>query len=121
MKFPKRGEIWLVSLDPTKGREIKKTRPCLVISRDEYNRLADILTIVPITSGKAFYPAWEVEIKEKSGLQHISHLLIPQIRIASKERFQKRIGAIENSQWLEIEEKLLFYLDVGKFFQESPF
>ncbi len=108
--IPKRGEIWLVSLDPTKGSEIKKTRPCLVLSRDEFNQKAATVTIIPITSGNARYHMWEVEIGVGLGVTTLSHLLIPQIRVASKERLKKRLGKINTDKIDEVEEKLLFYL-----------
>lgn len=50
----KRGEIYLVSLDPTMGHEQKGTRPVLVISEDRFNRLTRLPIILPITSGGAF-------------------------------------------------------------------
>lgn len=110
MYFPRRGEIWWISLDPTKGSEIKKTRPCVILSRDEYNRAASTVTIIPITSGRAKYPAWEVELGLSFGLNVLSHLVLPQIRIASKERLKKKIGKITGAHFGEIQEKLLFYL-----------
>jgi mRNA interferase MazF len=117
--FPQRGEIWWISLDPTRGSEIKKTRPCLVISRDEYNRSSGTATVIPVTSGKVQYPAWEIEVGKSIGLDEISHLVLPQIRIAAKERFKKRIGKITQSDFHEIEEKLLFYLGFDSFFGEQ--
>lgn len=116
--FPKRGEIWWISLDPTRGSEIKKTRPCLVLSRDEYNRFSNTVTVIPITSGAVRYPTWEVEIAKIFGLKNISHLVLPQIRVAAKERFKKKMGKITAQQFHEIEEKLLFYLGFDHLFGE---
>lgn len=118
-KVPKRGEIWWVDLDPTKGSEIKKTRPCLVISRDEYNENANTVTIIPFSSGEARYPAWQVEVEKSSGLDAISHLLLPQIRVAAKERLRRRIGKITASHFSEIAEKLLFYLGFDGFLKNQ--
>lgn len=50
MKFPRRDEIWLVSLDPTQGSEIRKTRPGLVVSPNEANEYLRTLIIAPMTS-----------------------------------------------------------------------
>lgn len=119
MKIPQRGEIWIVALDPTKGSEIKKTRPCLVISRNEHNQKANTITIIPCSSGPVKYRAWEVELDKNSGLEDVSHLLIPQIRIAAKERLKRKIGYIPFSKWAEIEEKLMFYLGFDKFLTSS--
>lgn len=119
MKIPQRGEIWIVALDSTKGSEIKKTRPCLVISRNEHNQKANTITVIPCSSGPAKYRAWEVELDKKSGLEDISHLLIPQIRIAAKERLKRKIGYMPFSKWVEIEEKLMFYLGFDKILTPS--
>lgn len=117
--IPQRGEIWWVSLDPTKGSEIKKTRPCLVISRDSYNRAASTVTIIPLASGASRYSAWEVEVGPVTGVADLSHLVLPQIRVASKERFKKNVGKILPSYMAEIQKKLLFYLGFDDLFQGS--
>lgn len=109
---PKRGDIWLVSLDPTQGSEVKKTRPCLVLSRDEFNKKAGTVTIIPITSGPSRYTMWEVDLDKKSGLVESSHIVIPQIRVAAKERLKKYLGKITGEKLGEVEDKLLFYLGI---------
>ncbi len=48
---PQRGDVWLVGLDPVIGREIRKTRPCLVVSPDELNRTLTTVLIAPLTTG----------------------------------------------------------------------
>ena len=53
---PLQDEIWLVSLDPTKGSEMRKTRPCLMISPDEMNRHLRTLLIAPMTTAERPYP-----------------------------------------------------------------
>ena len=50
MDFPKRGQIWFVSLDPVVGHEIGKKRPALVVSNDRNNQFAETVTVLPITS-----------------------------------------------------------------------
>lgn len=50
----KRGDIWLVSLDPTAGHEQQGTRPVLIVSPDEFNRVIGVPVVVPVTSGGAF-------------------------------------------------------------------
>jgi len=60
-KFPRRGEIYWVNLDPTIGSETKKLRPCLIVSNDLGNELSKMVMIAPITSKiKNVYP-FEVE------------------------------------------------------------
>jgi mRNA interferase ChpB len=50
----KRGEIWLFALDPTAGHEHQRTRPVLIVSPDEFNRVIGVPVVLPITSGDAF-------------------------------------------------------------------
>ena len=52
--YPRRGEIYLTALDPTLGREIQKTRPCLIIQAEISNRLSDLTIVAPITSSVRF-------------------------------------------------------------------
>lgn len=87
----KRGEIWLVRLDPTVGSEIQKTRPCLVISPDEFNRKLTTFMVVPLTSGS--HPArfrTPIRFREKDGL-----VLNEQIRTVARQRFVTRLGKAE--------------------------
>lgn len=100
----------MIALDPTKGSEIKKTRPCLVISRTDYNQKANTVTIIPCSSGSVKYPTWEVELDEASGLDNVSRLLLNQVRVAAKERLKKRMGKMPPAKWRELQEKLMFYL-----------
>jgi mRNA interferase MazF len=85
-----RGEVWLAALDPTVGREIQKTRPCLIVSPDSMNRFLGTVTAVPLTSGSR--PAGfrvPVVFKTTSGL-----LLCDQLRTLDKARLMKRLGAV---------------------------
>ncbi len=80
-----RGEIWLFDPDPTKGKEQKKPRPCLILSVDMYNNgPADHLIILPLTTKKKSIPS-HIEIKI-SGLKEVSYIMCDQIRCISKER-----------------------------------
>ena len=103
-----RGDIWLVNLDPTLGSEINKTRPAVVFSRNDYNRVAETVTIIPISSGH-FIPAFHVNVGD---LKKKSHAVIPQIRVASKKRLFKKIGTVAEREMGEISQKLGFYLDL---------
>lgn len=51
MVKPRRGEVWLVNLDPTMGSEIQKTRPCIVVSPPEINENLPVMLMAPLTSG----------------------------------------------------------------------
>ena len=86
----KRGEIWLVNLDPTIGSEIKKTRPCVVISPPEMHDHLRTVMIAPMTTGS--HPApFRIAVRHggKSGL-----ILLDQIRSVDKARLVKRSGTL---------------------------
>lgn len=119
MEIPQRGEIWMIALDPTKGSEIKKTRPCLIVSRTDYNQKANTITVIPCSSGPVKYLSWEVELDETSGLDNVSRLLLPQVRVAAKERLRKKMGQIPVVKWHEVQEKLMFYLGFDSGFTQS--
>jgi mRNA interferase MazF len=94
--FPRRGELYWVSLDPTIGSEIAKTRPCLVISNDIGNRYSDRVTIAPITASglSRIYP-YEVLVKAgEGGLDRDSKVVLDNIRSVDKRRLGRRIGAL---------------------------
>lgn len=80
-----RGEVWFFDPDPTRGREQKKPRPCLVLSVDVYNNgPADLLIILPMTTKKKSIPS-HIEVK-LSGQNDVSYIMCDQIRCISKER-----------------------------------
>ena len=86
MDFPKRGEIWLVSLEPIVGHEIGKTRPALVISNDRNNQFAETITVLPITSKtEKIYPFETFISKEDTKLPKDSKVKSNQIRTIDKK------------------------------------
>ena len=93
------GEIWLVRLDPTEGAEIKKTRPCLIVSRDKINEKLNPVTIVPFSSGITDKSILLINTpaSKMNGLKTDSHLVLPQIRTIAKHRCMKRFGVLEKS------------------------
>lgn len=87
----RRGEIWITQLDPTIGREIQKTRPCIVISPDSMNRFLDTLTVMPMTSGSKAAPfRVPVNFGERDGF-----LLLEQTRSVDRYRLQKKVGELD--------------------------
>jgi mRNA interferase MazF len=86
----KRGEIWLVNLDPRVGSEIRKTRPCVVISPAEMHDHLRTAIVAPMTTGSRPAP-FRIAVRHagKQGL-----ILLDQIRAVDKVRLVKRIGAI---------------------------
>jgi mRNA interferase MazF len=89
----KRGEIWLANLDPTVGSEIRKTRPCVVISPPDMHDHLRTAIIAPMTT-KAFSARFRVPVahKGRKGL-----ILLDQIRAVDKSRLLKRIGVADPS------------------------
>ncbi len=83
-----RGEIWLINLDPTIGSEIKKTRPCVVVSPQELNDHLRTVIVAPMTS-KGRSAAFRIPIAHdgKKGL-----ILLDQIRAVDKARLVKKVG-----------------------------
>lgn len=102
---PKRGEIWLVSFDPTLGAEIKKTRPAVVISSDSVGRLP-IKLVAPITDWKPYYAAnlWHVRLDPDTanGLVKASAVDALQLRGMDERRFLRKLGQITADQLEEI-------------------
>jgi mRNA interferase MazF len=86
-----RFDVYLIRLDPTEGREIRKTRPCLIISPDEMNQHIDTVIIAPMTTKGRLYPTRvPVRFKGKSG-----QIVLDQIRTVDKSRLVKRLGKID--------------------------
>ena len=86
----KRFEVYLVSLDPTMGSEIRKTRPCLVISPDEMNRYIATVIVAPMTTKGRDYPTRvSCSFKGKRG-----QVVLDQIRTVDKSRLVQKLGVI---------------------------
>jgi len=93
----KRFDVWLVDLNPTKGREINKTRPCVVISPNEMSALSTVLMAPMTTKGFEFPCRIKCRFKSKSGL-----ILLDQIRAVDKSRLVKRLGTISAKTQVEL-------------------
>ena len=94
----KRFDVYLVNLDPTVGSEIKKTRPCLVVSPDEMNRNIRTLIIAPMTSANKDYPTRVSCIFRKKQGQ----IVLDQIRTIDKTRLIKKLGTIDSRAQLDV-------------------
>jgi len=88
-----RFEVYVVHLDPTKGHEIRKTRPCVVISPDEMNRHIETVIVAPMTTGGHAYPTRvPVRFRRKRG-----QVVLDQIRTVDKTRLVQRLGRIDDA------------------------
>lgn len=86
----KRGDIWLAALDPTVGRQIRKTRPCVIISPPEMHDHLRTAIVAPMTTGSRPAPfRVPVKFQGTSGL-----ILLDQIRTLDQQRLVKRQGAV---------------------------
>lgn len=83
-------DVYLVNLDPTIGSEIKKTRPCVIISPNEMNQNISTIIIAPLTSTKRSYPTRiNCQVQGKDG-----QIVLDQIRTVDKKRLIKKIDTI---------------------------
>jgi mRNA interferase MazF len=86
----KRFDVFLVTLDPTIGGEIKKTRPCLVVSPDEMNRHIRTVIIAPMTTKGTSYPTRvSLKFKGKQG-----QIVLDQLRAVDKTRLVRKLGTV---------------------------
>lgn len=104
----KRGEIWWVNLDPTVGSEIKKRRPCVIVSNDASNRAQTRVQVAPMTSAtpSRVYP-WEARVSLNG---KASKALADQIRTVSKARLVSAAGAAGAAEMSALEDALRFQL-----------
>ena len=102
---PRRGEIWLVDLDPIRGHEQAGRRPALVLSEDMYNAgPSDLIVVLALTTRLRGLPTQVTVSPSETGLASNSAVLCDQIRTISKERLGRRAGAIPPSKLARIEE-----------------
>jgi mRNA interferase MazF len=87
---PSRGDVYLVSLNPTEGREIRKTRPCVIVSPDELNTNLSTFVVAPMTTGGHAYPfRIACRFEKKDGF-----IVLDQIRAVDRLRLMKRLGRL---------------------------
>jgi mRNA interferase MazF len=88
----RRGDVYFVNLNPTRGREIRKVRPCVIVSPDELNTHLRTFIVAPLTSGKHAYPfRVPCRFQGKSG-----YIILDQIRTVDRERLTRRMGRLSS-------------------------
>lgn len=103
--FPRRGEVWLADLSPTRGHEQRRTRPVLVLSVDTFNAgPAELASVLPITSTIRSIPSHLVVRPPEGGLDAPSAILCDQIRTIARERLVRRRGVIAARTLTRVEE-----------------
>ena len=85
-----RGDIYLVQLDPTRGSELRKARPCLVVSPDELNEHLRTVIVAPMTTGGQAYP-WRVSCRFQGRNGFVA---TDQLRTVDVERLARRLGRL---------------------------
>src|SRR5580698_4266227 len=104
-----RGEIWWVNLDPALGREIKKRRPCVVLSANEVNRLRATPVVIPLSSSPEAAPPIILSVPS-AGRDSVA--VVDQIRAVDRKRFVNRAGILADADLrnLEMAAKQVFQL-----------
>jgi mRNA interferase MazF len=89
----RRGDVFLISLDPARGGEIQKTRPCVIVSPDELNTYLRTFIVAPLTTGGHPYPfRVPCRFENRSG-----YVVIDQIRVVDRERLVRRLAKLSPS------------------------
>ena len=94
----KRGDIWLVNLDPMVGSEIQKSRPCVVVSPEELNAHLRTVIVAPMTS-KGFFAPFRVPVTH-AGSKGL--IVLDQLRTVDKVRLVKRQGAVSSKTLISV-------------------
>ena len=109
------GEIWMIDLNPTRGDEIQKIRPAVIVNDDLVGTLA-LKIIVPVTDWKGHYAKvdWmaRLEPNRENGLLKTSAADAFQIRSVSQTRFVRRLGNVSEADFLAIKKAIAFVFDL---------
>jgi mRNA interferase MazF len=109
---PTRGDVWLVSLDPTIGHEVRKTRPAVVVSSNIYNRYNWLVVVMPLTSHETAEYDQVLVRPPEGGVTSASVTLPDQIRAVDRHRLVKRLGRVEQGTIAAIDRSLRIVLDL---------
>ncbi|MFP4030878.1 MAG: type II toxin-antitoxin system PemK/MazF family toxin [Desulfococcaceae bacterium] len=94
----KRFDVHQVELDPTRGSEIRKSRPCVILSPDEMNRHIRTVIVAPMTSRQKAYPSRvRVRFQNKAG-----QVVLDQIRTVDKSRLVRKMGTLTDSEAAQV-------------------
>jgi len=100
---PRRDEVWLIALDPSKGSEIKKTRPCVVVSPDDMNEPLQTVLVAPMTTTLRSYPTRvNLNFRRKAG-----QVALDQLREVDRQRLVRKLGAITDKTAQEVSSVLV--------------
>jgi mRNA interferase MazF len=108
----KRGDVFLGNFDPTVGAEIKKTRPCVIVSNDIANELSPLVTVIPLTSQKLdrIYPH-EVFVENNSKIKN-AKIKVNQIRSFDKKRIGRFMTHLSDVTMKKVDKALALHLNL---------
>jgi mRNA interferase MazF len=112
VRRPRRGEVYLVSLDPTLGAEIQKTRPALIVQNDIANRSSPITIVAAITASfdSSLYPTEVLIRAPEGGLDTDSVVLLNQMRSIDRQRLVRRLGRASSATMGRVDRALMLSL-----------
>lgn len=100
---PRRYEVYLVNLDPTVGAEMRKTRPCVVVSPDDLNRTLKTVIIAPMTSTR-----WDAPFRVQTRFEgRDGSVTLDQIRTVDRSRLVRRLGGLDRTTARVVAERLM--------------
>lgn len=110
---PRRGEVWLIDLDPIRGREQAGRRPALVISADLFNQgPAGLAVVVPLTTSARGVPLHVPIVPPEGGVKQQSFVVCEQVRSISTDRLIRRWAGVKLQTLLDVEDRLKILLDL---------
>ena len=95
---PRRGDVYLISLDPTRGSEIRKTRPCVVVSPDQLNDHLGTYLVAPMTTGGHPYP-FRIACRFQD---RVGYVVADQLRTVDRVRMVRRLGSLSADAMEEV-------------------
>ena len=104
-----RGDIWWVALDPGEGAEIKKTRPCVVLTNNTLNRLRKTVVVVPLSTAAKAHPPITIPVNCQ-GRPAVA--VIDQVRAVTKHRLQSKIESLDSKDLSAITRALSTILEI---------
>ncbi len=110
---PRRGEVWQVSLDPTVGHEIHKTRPAVIVTNDVYNQHNWVVIALPLTAHTEAEYDQVLILPPEGGLRKASVTLPDQLRAVDRTRLLQRMGRVTDDTMANIDESLRIVLGLS--------
>lgn len=108
--IPERGDIWWVALDPTLGSEIRKTRPCVVVSVNVLNERRKTVIVVPLSSSPKAVPPLMIPVI-CDGQPAVA--VTDQVRAVAKERLRTRLGTLKDGEMAALDDGLRQIMNLG--------